>query len=51
MKKKKTVQQEKFDTKREYKFDTAMQDAAKRARAVQPKLISATSKIKEFTRL
>ena len=46
MKKKKTVREERFDSKREYKFDRAMQEAAKRS-ASHPKPISMTSKVKE----
>ena len=34
--------------RREYKFDIAMQEAAKRARAQQPALISMVSNVKEF---
>lgn len=44
---KKTIQQEKFETNREYKFDTAMQSAANRASAHQPKMINMVSKVKE----
>lgn len=46
MKRKKTVQQDKFETKREYKFDRAMQEAAKRS-ASHPRPISMTSNIPE----
>lgn len=35
-------------SRREYKFDIAMQEAAKRARAQQPALISMVSNVKEF---
>jgi hypothetical protein len=47
----KKKQQPKFIPVRDYKFDTAMQDAAKKARAFQPKLITATTKVPEFQKL
>ena len=47
MRKKKTVREERFETNRPYKFDRAMQEAAKRARAFQPAMINMVSKVKE----
>ena len=46
MKKKKTVRQEKFEEKKSYTHDKAMQEAAKRAQ-YQPKLITVSSKVKD----
>lgn len=47
MKQKKTVNQERFESKREYKFDTAMKDAAQKARACHPKLVAMSSNVPE----
>ena len=44
---KKTVHEAKFKSRREYKFDTAMEQAAKKARACHPKLIGMVSNVKE----
>jgi hypothetical protein len=37
-----------FMPKREYRFDRGMQEAARRARAFQPALISMVSNVKDF---
>lgn len=46
MKKKKTVTQDRFESKREYKFDRAMLEAVKRS-ASHPKPISMGTKVPE----
>ena len=46
MKRKKTVQQNKYETNRQYTFDRAMQEAAKRA-ASHPRMIGMTSNVPE----
>ena len=38
-------------TRREYKFDVAMQEAAKRARAHQPRMVILKSNIQDFANL
>jgi hypothetical protein len=48
MKKTKQLPEAKFTTNREYTFDRAMIQAAKRARAFQPELISVVSNVKQF---
>lgn len=37
-----------FKPSREYKFDRAMNEAAKKAKAIQPALISMVSNVKDF---
>lgn len=48
MKKTKQLPEPKFNPNREYSFDRAMIQAAKRARALQPELISVVSNVKQF---
>ena len=45
--KRKPTPEPKFVTNRPYKMDRAMQQAAERARAVQPAMINMVSKVKE----
>jgi hypothetical protein len=39
------------NVRREYKFDVAMQEAAKRARAHQPRMVILKSNIQDFANL
>jgi hypothetical protein len=48
MKKTKELPEPKFNPKRDYVFDRAMVQAAKRARAAQPELICVVSNVKGF---
>ena len=48
--KKKTVREERYESNREYKFDTAMKQAAERARACHPKLIGIASNVPDSRR-
>ena len=50
MKTKKTVREERYQSNREYTFDTAMKQAAERARACHPKLIGMTSNVPDSRR-
>lgn len=47
--KKKQPQEPRFVPNRLYKFDRAMEEAAKRARVNQPDFLSMVSKVKEFS--
>lgn len=46
MKRKKTVKETKYETNREYKFDRAMQEAARRC-ASHPKMIAMSSNVQD----